>query len=93
MERLVSGRGESLTERQHHGLGLVTTVLAYRQFRYCGDLGKALNAYFFRIAGQAFDSSVSDGILLLRRDEGCEDAVASLLSKAHADFDDRASMH
>jgi hypothetical protein len=74
MRQLLADRGESLTERQCHGLGLVTAILTFFEFvsRYRPDqIGKALDAVYFplssRGSGQAFSRAVGEGTFLLRR--------------------------
>lgn len=97
MRRLLIDRGESLTERQHHGLGLVTAVLAFFEYisRYRpGQIGKVLDGMYFpassRGSGQAFSRGVGEGTFALRRAEDREQAIAELVDSARRDFGETA---
>jgi hypothetical protein len=91
--RLLTDRGESLTERQHHGLGLMTAVLAFLEYfsRYRPDqIGRVLDAVYFpassRGSGQAFSRGVGEGTFILRRAEDPQQAIATLVDDARRDF-------
>jgi hypothetical protein len=99
MRRLLTDRGESLTERQCHGLGLVTAVLAVLEFasRYRPDqIGKVLDAIYFPVSsrgsGQAFSRGIGEGTFTLRRAEDPEQAIATLIDDARRDFGEAAPM-
>jgi hypothetical protein len=98
IRELLADRGETLTERQYHGLGLMTVVLAYTEpgSHYRPDqLGKVLDAVYFpsrdRASGQAFSRAVGEGTFALRRAENPEMAIANLLNAAREDFGENAT--
>jgi len=94
VRRLLADRGESLTDRQHHGVGLVTGVLALHEYsgQYRADqLGKALDAVYFpssnAAAGQAFSRGMGEATFALRRAEDPDAEAAALLAAARRDFE------
>lgn len=98
MHRLIRGRGESLTERQYHGLGLVTAVLAYCEFgnrHHMDQLGKVPDAFHVpartRASGQALSRGVGEGTFLPEREENPEHAIVRLINGSQTDFGDNVS--
>lgn len=99
MRRLLADRGGSFTEQQHHGLGLVTALLAlgeYGRHHSADKLGKLLDAVYFPAsnpdAGRAFSRGLGKGLFALRRAETAQDVIATLLGDASRDFSEPAAM-
>jgi len=94
VKRLLADRGESLADRQHHGVGLVAGVLALHENagRYRPDqLGKALDAVYFpasnAAAGEAFSRGMGEATFALRRAENPDAEASALLAAARRDFE------
>jgi hypothetical protein len=94
VKHLLADRGDSLTDTQHHGIGLVTAVLAMREYsgQYRPDqLGKVLDAVYFPAsspaAGQAFSRGMGEATFALRRADDPVAAATELLASARRDFE------
>jgi len=90
---LLADHGESLTERQYHGLGIVTAVIALHQFadQYGSDqLGKVLDTFYFQSrdapSSQALSRGMGEATFALRRTNNLATTVDELLAEAQRDF-------